>query len=171
MTDEQAMMAVAGGDLDKAAVLYERYKRPVLGYFCRSSVNRDHAEDLMQQVFYRIIHYRKSFAESYVFKPWLFRIARNVFQDFVRKNRNIFSGLDEQMEMEDEKTYDHEQEYQLKRALEKLPQEYKEVILLSRYEELKYDEIAEILQISVSLVKVRVHRGLKILREIYFQME
>lgn len=171
MTDEQAMMAVASGDLDKAAVLYERYKRPVLGYFYRSSVNRDTTEDLMQQVFYRIIHYRKSFAEGYVFKPWLFRIARNVLQDFVQKNRNIFSGLDEKMEIEEEKGYDKEQEYQLKRALEKLPQEYREVILLSRYEELKYDEIAEILQISVSLVKVRVHRGLKILREIYFQME
>jgi len=170
MTDEQAMMALAGGDLDKAAVLYERYKRPVLGYFCRSSVNRDSSEDLMQQVFYRIIHYRKSFAENYVFRPWLFRIARNVLQDFLQKNRYMFSGLD--TEIEDESSaYDGEQEYQLKRALEKLPPEYKEVILLSRYEELKYDEIAEILQISVSLVKVRVHRGLKILREIYFQME
>ncbi|MCD8538680.1 MAG: RNA polymerase sigma factor [Leadbetterella sp.] len=171
MTDEQAMMAVVSGDLDKAAVLYERYKRPVLGYFHRSSVNRDTGEDLMQQVFYRIIHYRKSFSDGYVFKPWLFRIARNVLQDFIQKNRNVFSGLDERMEMEEEKTYDQEQEYQLKRALEMLPQEYREVILLSRYEELKYDEIAEILQISVSLVKVRVHRGLKILREIYFQME
>ncbi len=170
MTDEQAMMAVAGGDLDKAAVLYERYKRPVLGYFYRSSVNRDNAEDLMQQVFYRVIHYRKSFSEGYVFKPWLFRIARNVFQDFIQKNRNIFSGLDIEIE-EESSDYDQEQEYQLKRALEKLPREYREVILLSRYEELKYDEIAEILQISVSLVKVRVHRGLKILREIYFQME
>jgi len=164
-------MAVAGGDLDKAAVLYERYKRPVLGYFHRNLVSRDGPEDLMQQVFYRIIHYRKSFTEGYVFKPWLFRIARNVLQDFIQKNRNIFSGLDERMDIEEEKPYDQEQEYQLKRALDQLPQEYREVILLSRYEELKYDEIAEILQISVSLVKVRVHRGLKILREIYFQME
>lgn len=164
-------MAVASGDLDKAAVLYERYKRPVMGYFCRSSLNRDTAEDLMQQVFYRIIHYRKSFTNGYVFKPWLFRVARNVLQDFIQKNRNIFSGLDEKIELEDEKAYEEEQENQLKRALEKLPPEYKEVLLLSRYEELKYAEIAEILQISVSLVKVRVHRGLKILREIYFEME
>ena len=164
-------MAVASGDLDKAAVLYERYKRPVLGYFYRSSVNRDTAEDLMQQVFYRIIHYRKSFAEGYVFKPWFYRIARNVLQDFIQKNRNVFSGLDEKMEVEEEKTYDQEQEYQLKRALDKLPREYREVILMSRYEELKYEEIAEVLQISVSLVKGRVHRGLKILREIHFQME
>ena len=171
MTDELAMMAVASGDLDKAAVLYERYKRPLMGYFYRSSVNRDTAEDLMQQVFYRTIHYRKSFTEGYVFKPWIYRIARNVLQDFIQKNRNVFSGLDEKMEVEEEKAYDQEQEYQLKRALEKLPHEYREVILMSRYEELKYDEIAEILQISVSLVKVRVHRGLKILREIYFQME
>ena len=170
MTDEQAMMAVAGGDLDKAAVLYERYKRPVSGYFYRCSVNREDTEDLLQQVFFRIIRYRQSFSGNYIFKPWLFRIARNVFQDFIRKNRNTFSGLDPEM-AEENNDYDPEQEDQLKRALEKLPLEYREVILLSRYEDLKYDEIAEILQISVSLVKVRVHRGLKILREIYFQME
>ncbi len=171
MTDEQAMRAVASGDLDKAALLYERYKRPILGYFHRSSVSSSHTEDLMQQVFFRVIHYRKSFADGYVFKPWVFRIARNVLQDFARKNQRIVFGLDEKAEIEDEPTYDAGQEEQLKQALEKLPMEYREVIMLSRYEELKYQEIAEILQISVALVKVRVHRGLKILREIYFQME
>jgi RNA polymerase sigma factor (sigma-70 family) len=171
MVDEQAMLAVSNGDLDKAAVLYERYKKAVLGYFYRNSVRNETAEDLMQQVFFRVINYRKSFGEGYAFKPWLFRIARNVLQDAVQKNKTIFTGLDEKLNIqEEESSYDADQENQLKRALEKLPDEYREVILLSRYEELKYDEIAEILQISVSLVKVRVHRGLKILREIYFQM-
>lgn len=169
MTDEQAMRAVASGDLDKAAVLYERYKRPLMGYFYRQFVNGQHAEDLMQQVFFRIIQYRNSFTEGYVFKPWMFRIARNVFLD--HKNQKTSVGLDEIGEVEEEETYDTEQEEQLHKALAKLPVDYREVILLSRYEELKYDEIAEMLQISVSLVKVRVHRGLKILREIYFQME
>lgn len=170
MVDEQAMMALANGDLDKAAVLYERYKKPVMGYFFRSGLSRDNAEDMMQQVFYRLINYRKSFREGYIFKPWLFRVARNVLQDFLKRNKN-WKELDDKLEVEEEKDYNEEQEFQLKLALDKLPNEYREVILLSRYEELKYDEIADILQISVSLVKVRVHRGLKILREIYFQME
>ncbi len=172
MIDEQAMLAVSNGDLDKAAVLYERYKKPVLGYFYRNTVRNETAEDLMQQVFFRVINYRKSFSEGYTFKPWLFRIARNVLQDAVQKNKISFTSLDEGLGFqEEEEMYTTEQEAQLKIALQKLPDEYREVILLSRYEELKYDEIAAVLQISTALVKVRVHRGLKILREIYFQME
>lgn len=169
MVDEQAMLALASGDLDKAAVLYERYKRAVLGYFYRNSIKHDYAEDLMQQVFFRVINYRNSFNEGYTFKPWLFRIARNVLNDHFQKNKNVFSEIQEDIE-DEVNDQQEEQERDLKRALQKLPAEYREVIMLSRYEELKYDEIAELLQISVSLVKVRVHRGLKILREIYFQI-
>jgi RNA polymerase sigma factor (sigma-70 family) len=166
------MLAVSKGDLDKAAILYERYKKPVLGYFYRNSVRNETAEDLMQQVFFRVINYRKSYGEGYAFKPWLFWIARNVLQDAVQKHKIIITELDEKFDIHlEENHYDEEQEDQLKVALNKLPGEYREVLLLSRYEELKYQEIADILQISVSLVKVRVHRGLKILREIYFQME
>jgi RNA polymerase sigma factor (sigma-70 family) len=172
MVDEEAMLAVSKGDLDKAAILYERYKKPVLGYFYRNSVRNETAEDLMQQVFFRVINYRKNYGEGYTFKPWLFRIARNVLQDAVQKHKIIITELDEKFDLQLEENQHHaEQEDQLRAALDKLPGEYREVILLSRYEELKYQEIADILQISVSLVKVRVHRGLKILREIYFQME
>lgn len=170
MIDEQAMLAVASGDLNKAAVLYERYKKPMLGYFYRNSVPNETADDLMQQVFYRIIQYRKSFKEDYVFKPWIFRIARNVLQDAVQRNKKSFQPLNDQLDWAEEEENRSEEELQLQKALEKLPNEYKEVILMSRYEELKYEEIASVLQISVSLVKVRVHRGLKMLKEIYFQL-
>ena len=171
MVDEIAMKAVASGDLDKAAVLYERYKKPMVGYFYRQLASGTHAEDLMQQVFFRMINYRKSFSEEYAFKPWIYRIAKNVLQDFLKKNSISLTSIDERFDVGEQESGDREdQEEQLKRALQRLPDEYKEVILLSRYDELKYEEIAKMLDISVALVKVRVHRGLKVLREIYFQM-
>ena len=55
MTDEAAMQFVAGGDLDKAAILYERYKRPLYNFYLRFGVERDSSQDFTQQVFYRVI--------------------------------------------------------------------------------------------------------------------
>lgn len=170
MTDELAMRAVSAGDLDKAAVLYERYKRPMFNFFLRYSIGRENAQDLTQQVFYRLINYRNSYREGYEFKTWIYRIARNIFHDFLKDNHNKMSELNDNFDIEDEENFDDEQQNILKKALDELPNEYREVIMMSRYEELKYEEIAQVLNISVSLVKVRVHRGLKQLREIYFQM-
>lgn len=56
MTDEAAMQFVAGGNLDKAAILYERYKRPLYNFYLRLGVEQDSSQDLTQQGFYRIIH-------------------------------------------------------------------------------------------------------------------
>lgn len=172
MVDELAMKAVASGDIDKAAVLYERYKRPMLAYFYRNLAQKSQAEDLMQQVFFRMINYRKSYGDGYAFKAWLYRIAHNVLQDFLRKNGTPNASLESAPEViEESNYYSEEQEEILKKALQRLSPEYKDVILMSRYEELKYEEIAQVLNITVALVKVRVHRGLKVLREIYLEME
>lgn len=170
MTDELAMSAVSAGDLDKAAVLYERYKRPMFNFYLRYGIGRENAQDLTQQVFYRLIHYRNTFREGHEFKTWIYRIARNIFHDFLKDKHNQMNELHENFDIEDEENLDDEQQSILKKALDELPTEYRDVIMMSRYEELKYEEIAQVLNISVSLVKVRVHRGLKQLREIYFQM-
>jgi RNA polymerase sigma factor (sigma-70 family) len=170
MTDELAMIAVSAGDLDKAAVLYERYKRPMFNFYLRYGIGRDHAQDLTQQVFYRLIHYKHTYQTGHEFRTWIYRIARNIYHDFLKDNHNKMNELDANIDLADEVNFDDEQHQILKKALEELPNEYREVLMMSRYEELKYEEIAEILNITVSLVKVRVHRGLKQLREIYFQL-
>lgn len=171
MTDESAMNFVVNGDLDKAAILYERYKRPLFNFYLRFGVERDSSQDLTQQVFYRLLHYRHTFRDGYEFRTWIYRIARNIYNDHLKDNSLKNSQLDENLEVYEEENYDDEQHKLVQLALHKLPSDYREVLQLSRYENLKYEQIADILNVSVSVIKVRVHRAIKQLREIYLVLE
>ena len=68
MTDEQAMYAVSQGDLDKAAILYERYKKSLLNFFLYRQHDRENARDLTQQVFLRMLRYRHTYREGASFR-------------------------------------------------------------------------------------------------------
>ena len=171
MTDETAMMYVHNGELDKAAILYERYKRPLLNFYLRFGVENETCHDLTQQTFYRLIHYRHTFKEGYLFKTWIYRIARNLFHDYLKDNHLKMSELDANHEIFEEENQEEEKHKLIHLALQSLPDEYREILQLSRFEELKYEQIAEVLNISVALVKVRVHRAIKKLREIYLSLE
>lgn len=171
MTDETAMQCVFNGDLEKTAILYERYKRPLLNFFLRFGVDRESSHDLTQQTFYRLIQYRYTFKEGYEFRTWIYRIARNLFHDYTKSNQLKTNQLDEKFDIIEEENYDEAQHKLIRIALEKLPEDYREVLHLSRYEEMKYEQIAEVLNVSVSVVKVRVHRAIKKLREVYLSLD
>jgi RNA polymerase sigma-70 factor (ECF subfamily) len=172
MTDEYAMKSVAEGDLAKAGLLYERYKRPLYNFFLRFGVCRDSAQDLTQQVFVRLLQYRHTYKDDGAFKTWIYRIARNVHNDFYKNNPLIVSDLEMiERSVADEVSTDHDAQHLVQKAMQFLSDDYREVLILSKYEALKYEEIARILDCSVALVKVRVHRAIKQLREIYFQLE
>ncbi len=171
MTDEIVMYEVAKGDLDKSALLFERYKNRIYCFYMRFGVGKENAQDLTQQVFYRVIRYRTTYKEGYEFKTWIYRIARNIYHDFLRENKFVFEEFQNHQMANEEETNDEEEYFlTLNKALNSLGQEYKEVILMSRYEGMNYEKISQVLNISVSLVKVRVHRGLKQLKEFYFQL-
>ncbi|MBO9636722.1 MAG: RNA polymerase sigma factor [Siphonobacter aquaeclarae] len=168
MTDEQAMLAVKEGDLDKAAVLYERYKKALLNFFLYRQNSRETARDLTQQVFLRLLRYRHTFREGASFRTWVHEIARNVFHDHlktVRVQTDIIPDLPETDDPADDR---HEQ---LHFALQQLPEGYRDVLVLSRFQNMSYEEIGELLGLSVANVKVRAFRGLQKLRDLYFQLD
>lgn len=168
MTDQLAMSAVKEGDLDKAALLYERYKRPLYNFFLRYGLERAVAQDLLQQVFMRLLQYRHTYNPEYEFRMWIYRMARNCYHDYLRDNRHTVNDLSlVEHYTDDVPPHDHER---VRLALQQLPADYREVLMLSRYEDLKYEQIAELLGCTVSVVKVRVHRAIKQLRDIYFQL-
>lgn len=170
------MYQVHGGQLDSLGLLYDRYQSQLLGFFSGMTQDKELSADLVQNVFYRILKYRSQFRGG-SFKTWIFHIARNVLNDqYKRKYRTINASLDEYKDhIKDEKYADddlqhREDEYQLKKAMAALSDEKREILLLSKYQDKNYKEIAEILGTTEGNVKVKVFRALNDLRSLYHQV-
>ena len=169
MTDEQAMYAVSRGDLDKAAILYERYKKSLLNFFLYRQSDRENARDLTQQVFLRMLRYRHTYREGASFRTWVLEIARNVFFDYLKQNPT-HSDLADVPDVGESYDETEEQHQYLYHALAQLPEQYREVLLLSRFQNMSYEEIGQTLGLSVPNVKVRVFRAMQKLRDLYFNV-
>jgi RNA polymerase sigma-70 factor, ECF subfamily len=176
--DDELMIRVKHGDLDKLAVLYERYSRALFGFFFKVTLNSQASEDLVQTVFFKIIKYRNQYrAEEGSFATWMFRIAHNANIDHyhsLERSRNEVR-IDETDVRSDEDPDDEflkkERSRRIKEALSLLTGEQREVLVLSRYQGLTYMEIAEILRCRVGTVKARVFRAMEKLRRVYRQLE
>lgn len=176
--DNTLMEKVRDGDLDKLSLLFQRYKRPLYGFFYGMNKDQELSEDLVQNTFFRIIKYRHLFRGEGDFKTWMFHIARNVSHDHFRKDKMKFResvenwqerlGHDENQSTEMQQ---REAQQMLSMAMDKLPIEKREVLLLSKYQEKKYKEIGEILGCSEGAVKVKVFRALQELKVVYKQLE
>jgi RNA polymerase sigma factor (sigma-70 family) len=173
VTDEDLMLAVRAGDTSCLAPLFERHHRQLFDYLARMTGNRSAAEDLVQDVFIRILKYRHTFREDSRFDTWAFRIARNVRADHFRGCRIREMGLDEAAEPAtgERSTADafehHRQAARLRRALLLLREDQRELIVLARYRGMKYEAIADLLGVEVGTVKTRMHRAVAQLREIF----
>ena len=159
------MLAVRDGDVDRLSVLFERYHRRLYEFFRRMNAERSTAEDLVQDVFYRVLKYRHTFRDENLFVPWLYKIARNArFQHHRKRGVHVpDAGTTTSPDAE----YERDQQAMLLRcAMEQLPDDKREVLVLAWYQDLKYEVIAELLGISVGAVKVRVYRAVRELRDI-----
>ena len=173
------MIKVKDGDLDKLGLLFERYKKPLFGFFYSLNKDAPLSEDLVQNVFLRILKYRYLFRGDGDFRTWMFHIARNVSHDHFRKMK--WNGRSDDLDQWQEKLsnnenrqteFQHDEEMQLlSQALDKLPEEKREIILLSKFHEKQYREIGEILGCTEGAVKVKVFRALHELKEVYKKLE
>jgi RNA polymerase sigma-70 factor, ECF subfamily len=182
--DNLLMTQVRDGDLRKLAILFERYHKALYNFFVHMNGNRDLSEDLVQDVFFRILRYRHTYDGKHPFTAWMYQIARNTHVDHARKNKGELQMITDRGEEEDktvrepvsplpgaEESLRKRQEVRLlRRALDRLPEDKREVLVLSRFQNLKYDEIAQVLGCEVGAIKVRVYRATKALGEIYFQL-
>lgn len=169
------MEAVKNGELQQASVLFDRYNKRIYNFLRQLTNDSMLAEDLTQNVFLRLIKYRNSYREGNRFQSWIYQMARNVFADHYQSNKNkIESHVDvEKMSdqistMEDDQD---EQEQLLHRSLAKLNDEQRELLVLTRFQHLKYEEVAAIMDTTVANIKVKVHRAIGKLREHYFELE
>ncbi|MEL7001852.1 MAG: RNA polymerase sigma factor [Bacteroidota bacterium] len=173
------MLKVKEGDLGKLGLLFERYKKVLFGFFYNLNHDAAVSEDMVQNVFMRILKYKHGFNGDGDFKVWMFHIARNINIDHYKKNKNQHSEdisgwadrlsdneLNKESEIEKFESIDL-----LKTAIKRLDQEKQEVLTLSKLEGLKYKQIADILDCSEGAVKVKVFRALKSLKEEYLGLQ
>jgi len=181
-TDVQLMLDVKAGDEESFALLLRKYRTPLVNFLYRMVRDSAVAEDLAQEVFLRVYRARKEYAPSAKFTTWMFRIATNLALNSVRDNRHrqmeismdqtVDTGEDEQprIEVPDRKpTVEQElvarsRSDMILRAVHALPEKQRAAVLLHKYQELDYDEIARILECSESALKSLLFRAYETLR-------
>ena len=133
--------------------------------------NRDDAEDLVQEAFMRAFRFFNRFKPDTNFKSWILKIMRNIYITNIKKNKNIveipktseqYAALDQNLE---DKMIDEIRENQVKEAIQLLPDDFKEVVILCDIEGMTYEDIAKVTKIPVGTVRSRLHRGRLLLKE------
>lgn len=169
-SDSELMGEVRNGDLARLGELFERHQRRLFNFFLRLTRERSVAEDLVQEVFVRMLKYRQTFRSEAEFTPWMFKLARNAATDLWRARPKELQHDPEapepaaKLEHPDDTMVEDEHRRRLARALDALSPEKRELLLLARFSEMRYDEIGELLGVTVGAVKVRVHRAMKELK-------
>lgn len=165
------MRDVSQGNLDAMTHIFERYNKRLHNFYFQMIRDKDVCEDMTQTVFYKVIRYRTSYKGGQ-FVSWIFKIARNVFSDHYQKSKKTSNT--ENIELAANKNADskidkNDDIAHLHNALNKLNNEEKELIVLNRFQGIKYDKIAEIVGSSEGAVKVKIHRIIKKLKTVYLE--
>lgn len=178
-SDVQLMLDVKAGDESSFELLLRRYRTPLVNFLCRMVRDRAAAEDLAQEVFLRVYRARKKYAPSAKFTTWLFRIATNLALNALRdgRYRQLEVSLDEPPEDAqpaldlpdrrpgvEEQIVRRDRAAQVWRAVSALPEKQRAAVLLHKYQELDYGEIARILDCSESALKSLLFRAYEVLR-------
>ncbi|MFW5808456.1 MAG: RNA polymerase sigma factor [Spirochaetota bacterium] len=177
--EEEIIKQIQNGDTRHYEGIIKKYQDRVFRYAYSKLGNYDDALEATQDIFVSVFRSLKNFRGDSKFSTWLYSITSNYCKNAKRKSRrmNVVSifrkdnedetelqivdereGIEEKVELSN--TYEIATE-----ELQKLPDDYREILVLRDIEEYSYDEIADILNISLSNVKVRIHRGRAMLKQ------
>jgi RNA polymerase sigma-70 factor (ECF subfamily) len=180
--DAALMLRVKRGDMQAFAELADKYKQPIVNMMYRMLHDLDEAEDLAQNVFIRVFQSAPRYEVSAKFSTWIFTIARRLcLNEIRRRGRHPAESIESNQseyddhparQFEDVKTFSPPEAFlhgelaqKIEEALAQLPDKQRLAIVLCRQEELSYEEIAPVLECSVSATKSLIHRGRETLKE------
>lgn len=187
------MAAVARGDLASMSGIYEHRNRALFRFFYRLTGRQALAEDLTHEVFLRMIRYRHTYTPAggaaappeaafecrpeAAFEAWMYRIARNAYADYRRRHRLEIEPGDGEMDAVEsggmsafESMAKQQDLATLHRALRRLPEDKRELILMARFQGLSYEQIGGILGCEAGTVKGRMFRAMKEVSRIYTEI-
>ena len=179
LTDEELVSAVLQGDRERFGDLIERYQGRLINYLFRLLRNADDAHDLAQEVLVKVYQVLDRYDPQYKFSTWLFRVAQNAAIDQIRRRRLKVVSLRQEDDEGDDRDWDlpspergpygemrnRERGEAIQEAIESLPWEYRELILLRHFGELPYEEIARMKRMPLGTVKNKLFRGRQMLKE------
>lgn len=174
-TDSELMLAVRDGNFEKFGTLFDRHHQNLFNYFYRLSGDAASSEDLVQDVFLRMLKYRRSFKTDSQFRAWMYQIARTARIDRFKRRHEEQTDANCSELLSPQNGPHHsleeaEQSVLLQKALLQLPDDKREILILARFQQMKYSEIARLLGVEEGAVKVRVHRAIVELRDIVLNM-
>ena len=175
MADEELMIACADESEDAFRILVDRYSSRVLNLVTRWIGDRDRAEDLTQEVFLRVYRNRMNYRQTGKFSSWLFTIAvnlaRNEMRNVKRRGSSIaidtVTGMNESGTLQlrdfspipDETVKRNDLSKLVRETIMDLPNRHREILVLRDLQDLKYEEIAELLGIPGGTVRSRINRA------------
>ncbi len=180
--DAALMLRVKRGDRAAFGELVDKYRQPLFNFIFRTLRDEAESEDVAQNVFLQVYKSRDRYRRTAKFSTWLFTIARNLcLNEIRRRSRHPAESLTETPgENEDQPARQYEDKTvrlptenalhgelaaKVEQALAELPENQRTAILLCRQDELSYEEIAEVLECSLSATKSLIHRGRETLKE------
>ena len=176
VSDEDLMMRCRKGDIGAFELLVRRYQNPLINYIHRSIDDYHRSEDLSQETFLRVFKSASRYEPTASFRSWLYTIATNLCRNEIRnrsrRNTYFFEDLVEEGEdvyhteimrdtryLPDVLLEKKEQRQMIRKALAQLPENQRIALTLVTYQDLRYEEVAEILGCSVGAVKALIHRA------------
>ncbi len=179
-SDVQLMLDVKAGDAASFELLLQRYRTPVVNFLHRMVRDPVLAEDLAQEVFLRVYRARRQYEPGAKFTTWLFRIATNLALNAIRdgRYRKAELPLDDPAEPDqapvlelpdgrptaEQQLLEQHRQAMIRRAILRLPEKQRAAVLLHKYQEMDYDQIAKILGCSESALKSLLFRAYEALR-------
>jgi RNA polymerase sigma-70 factor, ECF subfamily len=181
LSDAEMMLRVKAGDDSAFDYLVQKYRRPIISFMYRMAHNSAAAEDLAQEVFLRVYRSRASYQPSAKFSTWLYRIATNLGVNHARDTRHErpenITNLDEADEETgqtpdladkaptiEEEIVRRERLTAIRQKVEALPDRQKMAVLMHKYQQMDYKQIAEVLKLSESATKSLLFRAYETLR-------
>jgi RNA polymerase sigma-70 factor (ECF subfamily) len=176
--DAELMLRVKGGDGLSFAILLEKHRSAVIHFLYRMIQNQAIAEELAQEVFLRVYRSRSTYEPTAKFTTWLFRIATHLALNCLRdgKNERVQERLDDVSEAAPvrqvsdrgpsvEQAMVHQVKVrEIRRAIAALPEKQRAAVLMHKYQEMQYAQIAKVLSCSESAVKSLLFRAYETLR-------